>query len=185
MKDLKILHYELGGHKYEIKYYKKKGINTIYFLLDDIFDVIKYANNDRNKEYREIFEKLINKLNEKGIICIKDLFTYIDNEGGLVVGRSMSETLTPFISLLTLLNLPEKYIEVCVSLARFNLFKEFLEEKFKKEKMIEELIEIPKNLNDVLPPIGMYRPLDKTSDEIIEEGEKLIKEMRKGNENEK
>lgn len=48
-----------------------------------------------------------------------------------------------------------------------------------KEKMIEELIEVPKNLNDVLPPIEIYRPLDKTSDKIVEEGEKLIKEMRK------
>lgn len=179
MMDLEVLRFELGKKNYEIKYYKDKRINTIYFLLDDIFDVIKYANNDRNKEYREIFEKLINKLNEKSIVYIKDLFSWIDNEGGLVVERSASETLTPIISLSTLLNLPEKYIEVCVSLPRFNLLKEFLEEKFKKEKMIEELIEVPKNLNDVLPPIEIYRPLDKTSDKIIEEGEKLIKEMRK------
>lgn len=156
MKDLEILHYELGGHKYEIKYYKIKGLNTIHFLLDDIFEVIKYENSDREKEYKESFEKF---LNENEVIYLKGIFTWIDNKGGLTVGRFASETLVPFVSLLTLLNLKEEDIENYVSSTRFVLLKKFLEEKFRKEKMIEELLEVPKDLNEVLPPIENYRPL--------------------------
>ena len=51
--------------------------------------------------------------------------------------------------------------------------------------MIEDLLYMPKNLQGILPPLGMYRPLDKSSDEIIKDGEKLIKEMGKEKENEK
>lgn len=182
MKDLVILHYELGGHKYEIKYYKMKGLGTLYFLLDDIFEVLKYENSDREKEYKESFEKF---LNENEVIYLKGIFSWIDNKGGLTVGRSASETLAPFVSLLTLLNLSEEDIENYVSSTRFRLLKKVLEEKFKKEKMIEDLLYMPKNLQGILPPLGMYRPLDKSSDEIIEEGEKLIDEMRKEKENEK
>lgn len=177
MKDLVILHYELGGHKYEIKYYKMKGLGTLYFLLDDIFEVLKYENSDREKEYKESFEKF---LNENEVIYLKGIFSWIDNKGGLTVGRLASETLFPFVSLLTLLNLSEEAIENYVSSTRFRLLKQVLEEKFRKEKMIEELLEVPKDLNEVLPPIENYRPLDKTSDEIIKEGEKLINEKKGG-----
>ena len=177
MKDLEILHYELGGHKYEIKYHRMEGIGTLYFLLDDIFEVLKYENSDREKEYKESFEKF---LNEKEVIYLKGIFSWIDNKGGLTVGRFASETLFPFVSLLTLLNLSEEAIENYVSSTRFRLLKQVLEEKFRKEKMIEELLEVPKDLNEVLPPIENYRPLDKTSDEIIKEGEKLINEKKGG-----
>lgn len=182
MKDLVILHYELGGHKYEIKYYKMKGLGTLYFLLDDIFELLKYENNDREKEYKESFEKF---LNENEVIYLKGVFSWIDNKGGLIIDRSASETLAPFVSLLTLLNLKEEDIENYVSSTRFRLLKKVLEEKFKKEKMIEDLLYMPKNLQGILPPLGMYRPLDKSSDEIIKDGEKLIKEMGKEKENEK
>lgn len=182
MKDLEILHYELGGHKYEIKYHRMKGLGTVYFLLDDIFEVIKYENSDREKEYKESFEKF---LNENEVIYLKDIFSWVDNEGGLTVGRFACETLAPFVSLLTLLNLSEEAIENYVSSTRFRLLKQVLEEKFKKEKMIEDLLYMSKDLQGVLPPIEVYRPLNKSSDEIIEEGEKLIDEMRKEKENEK
>ena len=174
MTDVEILHYELGGKKYEIKYHRMKVLGTVYFLLDDIFEVLKYEDSDRNKEYRESFENLINEKNEKGMIYLKDKLSWIDNEGGLVVGLFACETLTPFVSLLTLLNLKEEDIEYYVSDTKFRLFKELLEEKFKKEKMIEELLKVPKDLNEVLPPIENYRPLNKSSDELIEERDKFI-----------
>ena len=71
------------------------------------------------------------------MIYLKDKLSWIDNEGGLVVGLFACESLTPFVSLLTLLNLKEEDIEYYVSDTKFRLFKESLEEKFKKEKMAE------------------------------------------------
>ena len=40
--------------------------------------------------------------------------------------------------------------------------------------MIEELLKVPKNLNEVLPPIENYRQPNKSSDEIIEERDRFI-----------
>lgn len=191
MKDLELVHYKLGENDYEIRYYEMKSTDNIYFLLDDIFEVIKYENEGRNKEYRDLLETLINIKNKKGVIYLKDVFGWADNEGALIVDRSLSETLTPFVSLLTLLNISDEDIDSYVNPTRFALLKKFLEEKFKKlkksleerflkEKMIEELLEVPKDLNEVLPPIDIYRPLDKSSDEIIKEGEKLINEKKGG-----
>lgn len=39
------------------------------------------------------------------------------------------------------------------------------------KEALEELKKVPKDLNEVLPPIENYRPLNKTSDEIIKEAE--------------
>lgn len=47
------------------------------------------------------------------------------------------------------------------------------------KEALEELKKVPKDLNEVLPPIENYRPLNKTSDEIIEDGKKMIDEMEK------
>lgn len=182
MTDLELVHYKLGEKDYKIRYYKMKRLDTIYFLLDDIFDVIKYEGECRNKEWREYLEKLINEKNEKGIIYLKDIFSWVDNEGGLVVARTLSKSLTPFVSLLTLLNLSEDDTEKHLSPTKFKLLKQFLEENFKKEKMIEELLEVPKDLNEVLPPIEVYRPLDKSSDESIEERDKNTKLIEKDEE---
>lgn len=193
MKDLELVHYKLGENDYEIRYYEMKSTDNIYFLLDDIFEVIKYENEDRNKEYRDLLETLINIKNKKGVIYLKDVFGWVDDEGALVVDRSLSETLTPFVSLLTLLNISDEDIDSYVNPTRFVLLKKFLEEKFKKlkrfleekfrkEKMIEELLEVPKDLNEVLPPIENYRPLDKTSDELIKERDKAVELMEKDEE---
>jgi len=47
------------------------------------------------------------------------------------------------------------------------------------DEVLEELKKVPKDLNEVLPPIENYRPLNKTSDEIIEDGKKMMNEMEK------
>lgn len=189
MTHLEVVKYELGKRKYELKFYRIKELNIIYFLLDDIFNILKYEDDDRAKENKESFEKLMNK---KGVIYLKDLFSWLSDRDELIIAGSSSEDLIPFSSLLTILNLSElsfyeKDMERFVSPTKFRLLKEFLEEKFKKEKMIEKLIEVPKNLNDILPPIEIYRPLDKTPEEIIKDGKNLMKlvEEREEDENEK
>ena len=47
------------------------------------------------------------------------------------------------------------------------------------KEALEELKKVPKDLNEVLPPIENYRPLNKTSDEIIEDGKKMMYKMEK------
>lgn len=48
------------------------------------------------------------------------------------------------------------------------------------DEALEELKKVPKDLNEVLPPIENYRPLNKTTEEIIEDGKKMMDEMEKG-----
>lgn len=46
------------------------------------------------------------------------------------------------------------------------------------EEALEELKKVPKNLNEILPPIENYRPLNKTPEEIIEDAKNMLEKMK-------
>lgn len=46
------------------------------------------------------------------------------------------------------------------------------------DEALEELKKVPKDLNEILPPIENYRPLNKTPEEIIEDAKNMLEKMK-------
>ena len=162
---LEVLTFTIDGKKNELKYFKMNGTNEPWFLLDDVFNIVKYEKNEyKNKEK---FIKFSSK--NKGFGSFKDTTNWIDEEGELVVDESTSEKSTYFITWSNIFNLLKSgSIEGYVNQSKINQYINLYKLKRLEEFIVNVFLNDLKRSRKGLKLEAFNKKIDKIKKDIDE-----------------